>query len=515
MERKYAPSSFILTGIKSAVPLEVAPWDEYFMAMAQTDFMCGRADIFTSKSYFIRKAPFGGSYAILGGLVAFLRTLSEFSFRDPVVQAVLRDQGYNEAFCEYLTRMTLSGGLKLNVYSILEGEVFFPNEPAIVIEGNLISVRIAEGILTRAVNFPTLAMTKWHRCSLAAKPGLLLEFARRRAQNAFDTSLYAHLGGADFTSNTEIRRGFDIPSKGTMGHEWIQSIGDEYKAFGLWLEHNPDKPVLLVDTINTLESGIPNAIKAFQKNKNRLTGMPGIRLDSGDLAYLAIKGRRMLDKAMLEDVRIFMTNDLDEYSITDIKRQIKEFYGNDPRSAMNLIEKIVWAAGTKPGTCYDQPSIGGVMKLTSIAASNSLESSVIKLARDNPAKCSIQGSNRVTWVYDKGELLCSLIHHKSENPKEIKRIFHPDDPKKFTDLTGRNLEYEVRHKVTFLAMGNCAPKIFDQPHIADVRERVNKETNKLHWSSKRLEKPHMLKVGVSEKISKQRMRMIEQGLLID
>lgn len=346
---------------------------------------------------------------------------------------------------------------------------------------------------------------------MAAKPGLLLEFARRRAQNALETSLYAHLGGADLTSNSEIRRGFDIPCKGTMGHEWIQSIGNEFEAFNRWLDYNPDKPVLLVDTINTLESGVPNAIKAFERNKNRLTGIPGIRLDSGDLAYLAIRARKMLDYACLGEVRIFMTNDLDEYSITDIKSQIREFYGNDVVSAKNLIEKLVWAAGTKPGTCYDQPSIGGVMKLTSVK----YDRSVIKLARDNPAKCSIQGSNRIVWVYENGELLCSLIYGKYEKYKELKRAVHPDDPKKFIDLSGRNITYEPRNRLTFASSNQGTPKIFDRCNLAQVRNRLSEEYNKLHWTCKRLEKPHEVKVSISESLSKQRMRMIEKNMLID
>lgn len=514
MKRVYTPTTDIFTGIQRVFPLEVAPWDEYFMAMAQTDFVSGRADIFASKSYFIRKAPFGGSYAILGGLTNFIRTLTEFSFKDPAVQAALKDQAYSEDFQKYLSTMTPSGTLNLKVYSIPEGSVFFPNEPAIVVEGNLVSVRIAEGILTRAVNFPTLAMTKWHRCALAASPGLLFEFARRRAQNANETSLYAHLGGADFTSNTEIRRGFDIPSKGTMGHEWIQSIGNEYEAFDLWLKYNHNKAVLLVDTINTLESGIPNAIKAFQANKEKLSGILGIRLDSGDLAYLALKGRKMLDDAGLDNVYIFMTNDLDEYSITEIKRQIRYDYCTDPVSSEKIIKKFVWAAGTKPGTCYDQPSIGGVMKLTSIEQQkdqvhDNVERSVIKLARDNPAKCSIQGSNRITWIYENNELLCSLIHHKHENPEEVKKAIHPDDPKKYIRLSDRNLIYKTRHKNVFTA------RTLEIPSLGQVRSRVKDETDNLHWTYKRLQKPHKVKVSLSEKLSAQRMKMIEQGLLID
>lgn len=168
-------------------------------------------------------------------------------------------------------------------------------------------------------------------------------------------------------------------------------------------------------------------------------------------------------------------------------------------------------AGTKPGTCYDQPSIGGVMKLTSLM--DEVERSVIKLARDNPIKCSIQGSNKICWVWEKDVLLCSLIYHKTEDPRQIKRAYHPDDPKKYIDLTGRTLIYEERHQQVIHSKPTLNSDYNEE--ISTVRERVKKDTNRLHWTYKRIQNSHNVKVNLSQRVSEQRMKMIERKKLID
>jgi len=342
----YKPSDNLYEVISNLFQLEICPWDDYYMRMAQSDFLLNRHKKKSSKSYFIRKAPFGGSYAILGGLTAFLRTLRDFRFNDIVCEA-LKDQNYNEKFIHFL-KIHLQR-VKVNVYSIPEGGMFFPNEPTITIEGDLISVRIAEGILLKDVNYPSLAMTKWHRVVTSATPGLTLEFARRRAQDPLRTTLYAHLAGVNFSSNSDVRKGANIKIVGTMGHEWIQSFGDEFKAFDKWLECNPDKPVLLVDTIDTLKSGVPNAIKAFKKHRDKIKeadGIPGVRNDSGDLAFITIEERCALDNEGLQEVLIFQTNDLDEYSIQTIREQIFTHATRAGLNPENVLQRIVWACGT-------------------------------------------------------------------------------------------------------------------------------------------------------------------------
>jgi nicotinate phosphoribosyltransferase len=510
MQRSYKPTNNIVEALETLFPLEICPWDDYYARMAQSDFFLNRHQLQASKTFFIRKAPFKGSFAILGGLTSFLRTISQFTFNKITCEA-MKDQGYSETFIAYLQHL---GKIKVNVYAPPEGSLFFPNEPAIIMEGDLVSIRLAEGALLKHVNFPSLIMTKWRRVKNAAAPGKVLEFSRRRAQDDLRASFYAYLGGADITSNSDIRAGVDINVAGTMGHEWIQSFGNEFEAFDKWLEFNPDRPVLLVDTINTLKSGLSNAIKAFKKHWIRIKnagGIAGIRNDSGDLAFITIEERIELDRNGLNEALIFQTNDLDEYSIENIKSQIFTYSEKAGINPYQILQKIVWACGTNPGTCSDQPSLGGVAKLTSIEV-NSEEKAVIKIAYDNPIKTSIPGNNRSCLISDENELLCCLIHNKFEQPIDCLSVFHPDDQTKFMALSQiRGLTIKVRQQLIYEwnKPWQCAET------FSSVRERVEVETNSLHWTCKRLQSPHIIKVSLSEKVFNLRKQLISNSKLIE
>jgi len=515
MERLYKPSTNLLEGIRNLFPLEICPWDDYYMRMAQTDFFRGRHNLKASKIYFIRKAPFGGSFAHLGGLTAFLRILKDFRF-DEVVISALDDQGYDERFLEYLFSLDC-GKMNITVYAPPEGSIFFPNEPCIILEGTLLNVRIGEGMLLASTNYPSLSMTKWARIVQAADQGLTMEFARRRAQDPLRTSLYAHLAGVNFTSNAELRRGIDAPVRGTMGHEGPQSEGDEFEYFDKWLEINPKRPVLLVDTIDTLKSGLPNAIKAFKKHWDHIKtagGIPGIRNDSGDLAYITIEERIALDAAGLNDVIIYQTNDLDEYLIEDIRGQI---FTNAAKAGLDpneTIRKIVWACGTQPGTCADQPSIGGVAKLSTIEYWNK-ECAVIKIAHDNPIKTSIPGSNRSTWLRhkDTGEVFCCLVHGRDEDVTKCTVAHHPDDETSRIILQHMtDVEFIPRQKVAFK---NRQIQDGFNPDIKEVIDRVRQEESMLHWTLKRLKNPHGMKVSLSKNVFELRQKLIMNNQLMD
>lgn len=510
----YAPSEYLLDGIRTLFPLELLPWDDYCMRMAQSDFLCGRHRKRCTKTFFIRKAPFGGAYALFGGLTAFLRAVSELRFTDAVLEG-LKDMGYRREFLRYLKEELR--GLRLAIDSVPEGSVIFPHEPIVVLEGDLVSVRLAEGIMLKELNFPTLSMTKWHRVVSAASPGGVLEFARRRAQDCLRTSLYAHLAGCQVTSNAELRRGFKVPVVGTMGHEWIQSFGDEAEAFDKWLEHNPDRPTLLVDTIDTLGSGLPHAIAAFKKHEARIRaagGRMGIRNDSGDLAYITIEERAALDKAGLADVFIYETNDLDEHLIQDIKEQIFTVTQRTGMNAQGILEKIIWAAGTMPGTCYDQPSLGGVAKLTSIENGHGDMRAVIKLAKDNPVKCSIPGSNRSFHAWSGGELIGCIIHDAAEDLGDLRIARHPDDYSQTIALDAKTMEFEKRQVRVFDATSGEDTVGGKGPTLDEVRDRVRRETGRLHWTVKRFANPHQVKVSLSPRVFGLRSIMTGKNLLI-
>jgi nicotinate phosphoribosyltransferase len=515
MSTRYRPSKNLLDGIRTIFPMELTPWDDYYMRMAQADFLLNRHNLIASKTFFIRKAPFKGSFALLGGLTAFLRVLEDYTFDNADIQIALHDMGYCHAFVKYLINDHRK--IDVKIYAPYEGSVFFPSEPTIIIEGSLLDCRLAEGILLKNVNFPTLALTKWARVVQAAAPGSVMEFARRRAQDDIRTSLYAHLAGAELSSNAEIRRGFDIPIRGTMGHEWIQSYGDEFEAFDEWLEVNPDRPVLLVDTINTLKSGVPNAIKAFKIHWDRIKaagGVAGIRNDSGDLAYITIEERLMLDAAGLYDVVVFETNDLDEYSIQTIREQIGVHAPQAGLDPVEVIKRIVWACGTQPGTCADQPSLGGVAKLSTVEYWKE-EREVIKLAFDNPIKTSIPGSNRSTWLRhkDTGEIFDCVIHDRKEDPINMTKVCHPDDESKVVVIQHMaDLEYIPRQRVAF--ENNRISNDF-RPTMAEVTKRIQTELAALHWTYKRLDNPHAMKVSLSPDLFALRKKMIWGGLLMN
>jgi nicotinate phosphoribosyltransferase len=514
MQRRYKPSTNLLEGIRTLFPLEVCPWDDYYMRMAQTDFLLQRHNLKASKTYFIRKAPFGGSFAHLGGLTAFLRILKDYEFNDEVGMALL-DQGYDPVFIGYLTDELVK--MNVTVYAPPEGSIFFPNEPCIIMEGTLLGVRIAEGMLLANVNYPSLSMTKWARVVQSAGQGSTMEFARRRAQDPLQTALYAHLAGVNISSNAELRCGINVPIRGTQGHEFVQSFGDEYEAFDKWLEINPSRPVLLVDTVDTLKSGLPNAIRAFKKHWDRIKaakGAPGIRNDSGDLAYITIEERIALDAAGLNDVVIYQTNDLDEYLIEDIRGQI---FTNAAKAGLDpneTIRKIVWACGTQPGTCADQPSIGGVAKLSTVEYWNE-ERAVIKIAHDNPIKTSIPGSNRSTWLRhkDTGEVFCCLIHDRAEDVTKCTSARHPDDESSRVVLQHMtDLEYIPRQRIAF-KNGDIQDGF--NPSIQDVKSLVRREEDMLHWTLKRLKSPHTMKVSLSGDVFDLRKRLVFNNQLMD
>ena len=515
----YSPSNNLLEAIRNLIPLEICPWDDYFPRMAQTDFLSNRHNLLGSKTYFIRKAPFGGSYSVMGGLTQFLRTLNDFRFDNAVGDAML-DMGYKKDFVNYLK--ATHPRISVDIYSILEGGLFFPNEPAIIMEGSLLDLRFAEGMLLKNVNFPSLSFTKWSRVVQAAAPGKTMEFSRRRAQNDIITSIYAHLAGVNFSSNAEVRRGLNVKITGTMGHEYIQSFGDEFEAFDTWLEYNPDRPVLLGDTRNTLTSGIPNAIKAFNKHFEKIInakGEMGFRLDSGDLSYLTIECRRKFNvERLLNKVSIFETNELDEYSIENIREQI---FTHAPKSGLDptaTLEKCVWACGTLPGTCEDQPSLGGVSKLTSIEFNDKL-CEVIKLAMDNPIKTSIPGNNRSAWVWDSdtNQIVTCLIYDHLDIPEGCRTAIHPDDELK-------TISIEMKHKIiprqelVYSALESNLNRYNRITHDTDteyIKEYHQIELGKLHWTQKRLKNSHMVKVSLSENLFKIRKKMLKESLLIN
>lgn len=511
------PTQNLLEGFQQMEDTMWYPWDDYAARMAQTDFLTGNAEVPAVKSFFVRTAPFGGSYMLLGGLTEFLRQLSSYRFTQEVCAGLIL-QGYKESWVEYLF---LKARLRVAVRCHYEGSIALPNEPIVTVSGSLHDIRLVEGMIYRAVNPATLWLTKWSRVVEAAKPSSVVDFAMRRAQGPNRSTVYSYMAGCVGTSNSEVTRWFDIPLFGTMGHEEIQTDGDEFTAFDKWLEHNPDRPVLLVDTINTLESGMPNAIRAFKKQWEKIRnagGKAAVRIDSGDLAYLALAATKMLNEAGLGEICIVLTNNIDEYVIEKVKMQIRDNafrFGIDPDEALARVSS--YPSGTMPGTCYDQPALHGVAKIMEVAGHAS-----IKLAEDNPEKASIPGDNSSAFVFRNGNLLGAVLYpvrvyevydgkfHRNGDAVHSLRVVHPHDGTREYEISARD-HVLTRQHVPY--QSDRFTTQWENPTFDMIRARVQRELSLLDWSHRRLAKPHTIKLSVTPEIFLLRQQMIKQRVL--
>lgn len=478
--------------LKEKIFDELIPFDEYHLVMAQTDFILNIHNKKAVKSYFYRIAPFEGSYIITAGLAAFLSKVENFSYSQII--SYLENKGYKKEYIDYLkTRDKIS----VKIYSLPENTVAFPNEPIIILETNLHDARILEGILLSEMNFASLVATKWHRIRNAACACPIMEFGRRRAQNSLKASLYSYMAGINGTSNCEVNNIFGIPSSGTMGHEFIQSFDSEFESFDKWLDINPDKPVLLIDTINTLESGLENAAKAFLKHKESMQASNnwtkiGVRIDSGDLAYLAVQCYEQLSKRLgTENVTIVLSNDLEENSIQDIFTQLNQ------AGKSHIIKHISFGIGTKGATAWGDPALGGVCKISELE-----DNYILKISNHNE-KTTIPGNLRSAFVKDKnGEYVTSLIFFHDEDYKNTGRFLHIFDDSKFM----KNSEtYEIgqpRQSLVYISNGKTSAfeGKFSSQSLLEIRQNSVHDLECLDWSYKRIVKPHRAKVSLSEKV---------------
>jgi nicotinate phosphoribosyltransferase len=292
--------------------------DQYQLAMAEVYFKNGHKEHTAVFDYYYRKNPFKGGYALFAGLEDLLHILKDLKFSKKDLE-YLKKGGFSDSFLEYLKDFRFTG----RIFSTLEGDIVFPNRPILQVESNIIEAQIIETLLLNLLNFQTLVATKASRVRLVAGKRHLLEFGMRRAQGAgsYHASRAAIIGGFSGTSNVIAAEDFNIPVSGTMAHSFIQSFDDELEAFRSFAKARPINCVLLVDTYNTLESGLPNSIKVAKEMEQRGQKLAGIRLDSGDLAYLARESRKMLDKEGLEYVKIVASNQLDEYVVKSLLEQ--------------------------------------------------------------------------------------------------------------------------------------------------------------------------------------------------
>lgn len=451
--------------------------DLYQINMAETYWHDG---IHTKKAVFelyFRKLPFGNGYGVFAGLEKIVDYLEHFRFSKSDI-AYLRDIGYHEDFLTYLKKMKFTGTVK----SMQEGELVFANEPILRIEAPLAEAQIIETALLNIVNYQTLIATKASRIKQVLGNETAMEFGSRRAHE-MDAAVWgtraAYIGGFDATSNVRAGKLFGIPVSGTHAHALVQTYKDEYTAFCKYAQRHRDC-VFLVDTYDTLKSGMPAAIRAAKELGDRIRFI-GVRLDSGDMAYLSKEARKMLDDAGFPEAHIVASNDLDEYTIMNLKAEGAKI--------------DVWGIGTKVITAYDQAALGAVYKLVSIEDEEGRMSDTIKLSA-NPEKVTTPGLKRVYRIVNKlnGKAEGDYIAMEQEDPQHAERLkmFHPVHTfvsKFVTDFEAREL-----HELIFVN----GTRVYELPDIHAIRNRTADNLSLLWNEYKRALNPEEYPVDLSQ-----------------
>ncbi|MCP1110312.1 putative nicotinate phosphoribosyltransferase [Lachnospiraceae bacterium PM6-15] len=434
---------------------------------------------------FYRSNPSKGGYAICAGLEQVIDYVKNLHFDEADVE-YLRSLGiFKEPFLAYLRDFKFSG----SIYAIPEGTVVFPQEPLVKVIAPILEAQLVETAILNIINHQSLIATKASRIVYAAGSGVM-EFGLRRAQGP-DAGIFgaraAMIAGCVGTSNVLAGQAFDVPVMGTHAHSWIMTFEDEYTAFKHYASLYPDNCTLLVDTYDTLKSGVPNAIRVFQEFKASDTPLKrfGIRLDSGDLAYLSKEARKMLDSAGLQEAYITASNDLDEYLIHDLKMQQAKIDS--------------WGVGTNLITSEDCPAFGGVYKLAAVSDGGGNFIPKIKIS-ENSAKITNPGDKTVHRIYEKesGKIKADLISFADEtfNSEDDLLLFDPIDTWKKTLMKGGT--YEVRELLTpIFKDGAC---IYHSPSVKEIAAYCQQEKDTLWDETKRLFYPHPVFVDLSQKL---------------
>lgn len=468
--------------------------DFYELTMMQGYFKSGINETVIFDA-FHRKNPCGGGYSIACGLEQVIEYINNLHFNDEDID-YLRTLGYfDEDFLEYLKNFHFTG----DIYAIPEGTVMFPREPIVKVIAPAMEAQLIETALLNIVNHQCLIATKSARVCYAAKGDGIMEFGLRRAQGP-DAGIYgaraAMIGGCIGTSNVLTGQMFDVPIKGTHAHSWIMSFPDEYTAFKTYAELYPQACILLVDTYDTLRSGVPNAIRVFKEMREN--GIPltfyGIRLDSGDLAYLSIQARKMLDEAGFTDAVISASNDLDEFLIDSLKTQGAKITS--------------WGVGTNLITSKDCPAFGGVYKLAAIWDDNKKEFIPRIKISENTEKITNPGNKTIYRIYDNNnKIKADLIAFADEeySKDEPLLLFDPVETWKKTLLEPG--EYTIREiMVPVFKNGKC---VYTSPSVMEIRDYCQKELATLWDESKRLVNPHEVHVDLSSKLYKVKCALLD------
>lgn len=454
--------------------------DLYQISMAQVYFQKGKINEKAVFDYYFRKNPFGGGYAIFAGLGDLLKTITTLQFSKDDIE-YLRQEGFSDDFLDFLEKFKFSG----NIYAVSEGDVVFANQPILQVEATIIEAQLIETLLLNLLNFQTLIATKASRVKLIAKDKTLLDFGLRRAQatGGYFASKAAMIGGFHGTSNVVVAKDFGIPVSGTMAHSFVQSYDDELEAFRDFAECRPKGCVLLIDTYDTLESGLPNAIKVAKEMEARGERLLAIRLDSGDLAYFSRKCRAILDAEGLAYVKIAASNQLDEYVIRSLQEQEAPI--------------DVYGVGTNLVIGKPTGALDGVYKLT-----YSSDTPRIKIS-ESLIKTTLPYRKQVYRMYDADGHFAGADAIAIADETIVDIMHHPYEP--YKNLVVGHLK-QVPLLQTVVANGKV---MIPEQTLHEIAAFSAERLALLLPEYKRFDNPHIYKVGISTKLKEERDRLIQ------
>ncbi len=470
--------------------------DLYELTMMQGYFTTGAYQKNVVFDLYYRKNPSGNGYAVTAGLAQVIEYINGLHFTKDDIDYLIRLDMFTPDFIEFLRSFQFTG----EIYAIPEGTVVFPHEPLLRVKAPIVEAQLLETALLNIINHQSLIATKASRVVWAAQGDPIMEFGLRRAQGPDAGTLGARaavIGGCCGTSNVLTGKLFDVPVKGTHAHSWVMSFPNEITAFREYARLFPDNCLLLVDTYNTLKSGVPNAIKVFQEMKaaGTLRGKYGIRLDSGDLAYLSKCAKVMLEEAGFGDAVISASSDLDENLIASLKSQ---------GAKINL-----WGVGTKLITSDDCPAFGGVYKLAAEEDEDGTFIPKIKLS-NNPGKVTNPGIKKVFRIYDKrtNKIKADVIALEEETIDETQKIVICDSTAKWRKMELAAGTFYVKELLVPIFIDGKL--VYESPSTMEIQAFCNYEKNSLWDEHLRLNNPHIVPVDLSEKLAQLKNRLIDE-----
>ncbi len=466
--------------------------DLYQLTMMYGYYRTGKYKERAVYDLFFRRQGDETNYAVCAGLEQVIELISNIRFEQEDIEYLRSLHLFGDDFLGFLKDFRFTG----DVYAIPEGTVVFPMEPLVRVCAPICEAQLVETALLNIVNHQTLIATKASRVVYAAAGDSVLEFGLRRAQGP-DAGIYgaraAIIGGCSSTSNVLTAQMFGATAAGTHAHSWVMSFEDEISAFRAYADIFPTTCMLLVDTYNTLKSGVPNAIQVFREQREKGYEPVGIRLDSGDLAYLSKQGRKMLDEAGFPNARIFASGDLDEYTIADLKQQGAKI--------------DVWGVGTRLITGHDHPALGGVYKL-SASYVKGVEMPRLKVS-ENVCKITNPGVKKVARLYAKqdGMAIADLIMLENETIDETQplTLFDPVETWKQMTVT----DFTVRYLLTPVFLGGR--QVYESPSLTEIKQYAEADKATFWDEFMRIKRPHIYKVDLSDALYSLKKRLLMEN----